>query len=275
VSPQPRLQVIGDGPRPPRGVTPPSGVGGERLLADVIVELGFAPREAVDRASEAARTPGRSLGEHLVEDGEVTEGELARAVAERYGLDHVDLTQFEVDPRATSLVPRSLAARHRAVPIAFDGDEEATVAVAMADPGDWLATDEIAGSAGLDIRPAVAASDDIVALLERLAEGGGGGVEPAAAEESSARRAHAAEKAPAGGPPASSQPSPPPASRSGGGLLEGELEVLRQELASAYARIEARDEELSATRRELTAAQRDLADARLDLAGARKGSAAG
>ena len=274
MSPQPRLQVIGDGPRPRRGVTPPSGSGGERFLADVIVELGLAERDAVDRASESARTPGKSLGWHLVEAGEVTEDELARAVAERYGLDHVDLTQFEVDPRATSLVPRSLAARHRAVPIAFDGDEEATVVVAMADPGDWLATDEIAATAGLDIRPAVAASDDIVALLERVAEDGGG-VAPAGAEGRSARRDDAAEKVPAGGQAASPPPPSPPASRSGGGLLEGELDILRQELASAYARIEARDEELSATRRELTAAQRDLADARLDLAGTRKGSAAG
>ena len=50
--PQPHLQSIGDEARPRRGVTPPSGSGGERLLGDVVIELGYADREAVERALE-------------------------------------------------------------------------------------------------------------------------------------------------------------------------------------------------------------------------------
>jgi hypothetical protein len=272
--PQPHLQAIGDEARPRRGVTPPSGSGGERLLGDVVIELGYADREAVERALEAARTPGKRLGEHLIEDGRLTEDQLARALAERYGIDHVDLTEFEVDPQATSLVPRSLAARHQAVPIAFEGEEEEqAVVVAMADPGDWLATDEIAESAGLDIRPAVASSDDIAALLERTSEAPRE-ADRAARKGKAPRRDQAAGTAPLGGAAASPSPAPPPA-RPGGTVLDGELDVLRQELGSAYARIEAADEELAATRRELTAAQRHVAEARLELAGVRKGPTAG
>jgi hypothetical protein len=118
----------------------------------------------------------------------------------------------------------------------------------------------------------VASSDDIAALLERTSEAPRE-ADRAARKGKGARRDQAAGTAPPGGAGASPSPSPPPA-RPGGTVLDGELEVLRQEL-SVYARIEAADEELAATRRELTAAQRHVAEARLELAGVRKGPTGG
>src|SRR5689334_1439317 len=80
----------------PEGVTPPSRRGGARRpLLEVVVDLGYTAPEHVEVVQRTARVTGR-LPEHvLLEEGTVTADQLARAVAERYGLDHLDLTRFK------------------------------------------------------------------------------------------------------------------------------------------------------------------------------------
>jgi type IV pilus assembly protein PilB len=150
----------------PRGLTSPSsreGRGG--FLSDVIVELGFTDRETVDQAVREART-GTTVARVLVDSGAVTEEQLARAMAERYGLDHVDLERFPVDPAATNLIKPSAAKRYNAVPIGFaDGG---ALLVAMADPADALGVNDIAVMTKLEVRPAVASREAIGRLVARL-----------------------------------------------------------------------------------------------------------
>ena len=109
-----------------------------RRIGDVIVDLGFASREAVERAAVEARETGRTTGQTLLEGGVVTPDQLARAVAERFGIDHVDLNTFQVDPGAAALVDPFVLRRYRAVPIAFA--DERTLIVATADPANVLAS---------------------------------------------------------------------------------------------------------------------------------------
>ena len=118
--------------------------------------------EAVARADDAGALPERLL----VEDGTLTEDQLARAVAERFGLDHLDLAVYRVDPDAAKLVTPAAARRYQAVPVSFAG--ERTLLVAMSDPANVLAQDDIAVMTGYEVRPAVASAADIDALLERL-----------------------------------------------------------------------------------------------------------
>ncbi|HET6448513.1 MAG TPA: ATPase, T2SS/T4P/T4SS family [Conexibacter sp.] len=149
------------------GVTPPSQRGRlGRFLGDVLVELGFATRERVDAAVETARASGRRSGRVLIEQSVITEDQLARAVAERYGLDHLDLSAFQVDMTAANLIDSAAAKRYEAVPVAFC--DEATLLVAMADPANVLAADDLAMLTRYDVRPAVASAEDIAALIARL-----------------------------------------------------------------------------------------------------------
>ncbi len=149
------------------GVTPPTHRGRlGRFLGDVLVELGFATRERVDAAVEIARSSGRRSGRVLIEQGVITEDQLARAVAERYGLDHLDLTVFQIDMTAANLIDSAAAKRYEAVPIAFC--DERTLLVAMADPANVLAADDIAMLTRYDVRPAVGSAEDIAALVSRL-----------------------------------------------------------------------------------------------------------
>ena len=132
----------------------------------MIVALGFASREAVERAVEDARSSGSTTGRTLLENDIVTADQLARAVGERYGVDHVDLNVANIDPTASSLVDPSVLRRHRAVPIAFA--DERTLIVATSDPSNILTADDLAMMTGYDVRLVVATDDDVELLLGRL-----------------------------------------------------------------------------------------------------------
>jgi type IV pilus assembly protein PilB len=140
--------------------------GGPRFLTDVIVELGHTDRECADAAVETARATSTTPEEVLLGSGAITQDQLARAIAERNGLDHLDLNAFAVDMTAANLLSSVAAKRYEAVAVAF-ADDRALI-VAMADPTNVLAIDDIALMTGYDVRPAVASRDDIAGLITRL-----------------------------------------------------------------------------------------------------------
>jgi type IV pilus assembly protein PilB len=137
-----------------------------RFIGDVIVDLGYADRAAVDEAVARARESGRRTGEVLLENGTLTPDQLARVVAERFGVDHVDLNAVDVDMTAANLLSASAARRYEAVPIRFIDDR--TLLVVMVDPGNVLAIDDIAIMTSFDVRPAVSPKEDVAALISRL-----------------------------------------------------------------------------------------------------------
>jgi len=136
------------------------------FVTDVIVELGFASREAVDKAITNSRTAGRAPEELLVEQGVVSPEQLARAVGERYGLDCVDLGAFQVDMAAANLISVKSARRHQAIPISFL--DESTLLLAMADPTNVVGIDDVQMATSLNCHVAVAPGADIDALVGRL-----------------------------------------------------------------------------------------------------------
>ena len=148
------------------GVTRPQRRGGQRFLKDVIIDLGLADRDKVEQAHEAARIAGTTFEEALIQQGVLTQEQLARAIAERHGFDHLDLAVFKVDMAAANLISSAQAKRYDAIPVAFIG--ETTLRLAMADPGNVMAIDEVALVTGHEVRPAVASREDIHALIQKL-----------------------------------------------------------------------------------------------------------
>ncbi len=159
-----------DGPTPepvPPGVTRPRRRhGGPRFLTDVLVDLGHVERDKADAAVEAARDAGTTAEEVLLSWSAVTQDQLARAIAERNGLDHLDLTLYPVDMAAANLLSGVAARRYEAVAVAFTGDHG--LLVAMADPTNVLAIDDIGLMTGYDVRPAVASREDVANFVARL-----------------------------------------------------------------------------------------------------------
>jgi len=120
--------------------------------------------EIIQQAVTTAELTSRPLRTVLVDDQIVTEFQFAVAVAEAYGVEAVELANFPVDPAAMSRIPLTLARRHRMLPIAVN---DSTITVAVGDPGDVLALDDVRAATGLVVRPLVVTKDDLNRLLDR------------------------------------------------------------------------------------------------------------
>ena len=149
------------------GLYPPRHSGrSPRMIGEVVVDLGLADKETVEEAVALARSQGRPTGLVLVEQGVLRHDQLARVVAERFGLEYVDLSLYEVDVGATSLLSPEVCHRYRAVPIGFTDD--GAVLLAMADPTNVLTVDDVAMMSGRRVKPVAASLEDLRLLLSRL-----------------------------------------------------------------------------------------------------------
>jgi len=149
------------------GLTPPTRRGGpSRFIADVIVDLGYTDRERADAAVEQSRLQGKRTGQILLDSGAITNAQLAHALAERFGLDFVDLGVYQPDLAALNTVNFAAARRFEAAPIGYD--ESGALIVAMADPSNVLALDDLKLMTGHNIRPAVATAEDVAGLIGRM-----------------------------------------------------------------------------------------------------------
>ncbi|MGO8905269.1 MAG: GspE/PulE family protein [Solirubrobacteraceae bacterium] len=153
--------------RPGDGLHPPQRAGrSTRMIGEVVVDLGFAERDTVEEAVALARSQGRPTGLVLVEQGVLRHDQLARVVAERFGLDYIDLAVYELDMGAVSLLSADAAKRYQAVPVGFTDD--GSVLLAMADPTNVLTIDDVAMMTGRRVRAAAASAEDLDLLLARL-----------------------------------------------------------------------------------------------------------
>lgn len=117
-------------------------------------------------ADALAEDSGRSLATILADQGAVSEAQIAQTVAESMGLAFVDLAAFDIDPAATALLPVELARRHNVMAIKIQDDE---LVVAMSDPANILAIDDLRIVTRYDVRPVVAVESDLLAAIDRFA----------------------------------------------------------------------------------------------------------
>jgi type IV pilus assembly protein PilB len=138
--------------------------GSKLLLGSLLVRDGLVEMEQVEDALAEQEKTERRLGEILVERGLVTDRALAQALAEQHALEYVDLSDLEPDPEATSLLPQKFARRYDALPVRF---VEEALLVAVADPTNLLATDDLRLALGVNVRLGVAALGDLRVAIGR------------------------------------------------------------------------------------------------------------
>ncbi len=152
----------------PKGLYPAHTSGrSARMIGEVVVNLGFADRDTVERAVATARERRKPTGEVLVEQGVLRQDQLARVVAERFGLDYIDLAIFELDLGAVQMIGATAVKRYKAVPVGFCQD--GALLLATADPTNVLTIDDVAVITGRKVRVAVASAEDLNLLMTRLA----------------------------------------------------------------------------------------------------------
>ena len=249
-------------PRTPTGVSPPGAAGGRSgFLSDVIVELGFASQATVEQAVRAARSPGTTVARVLLDMNAISEEQLARATAERYGIDFIELEGFRVDSAAANLITPAAAQRYQAVPVAFLGQ---VLLVAMGDPADSVGVKEIAAMTARTVRPAIASRPALEALLRALPLAESPVVKdpappPVAVEDV--------------GPRAPESPAaPPPAPAAGVGetsKLREELNALKEQFAGAQAKPQDAEPEAAIQPADVAVLQATLAEAEAELEDAR------
>src|SRR3954447_6080327 len=149
----------------PSNRTPPP-----RFVTDVVLDLGLAGHDDVNAAVDAARATGARPEAVLLQNGVLDDERLAHALAERYGLDRLDLDHFPLDGGAAALVSVDTALRHEALPVAsLDGGR---LLVAVADPAAGPAATAIARATGREVVPALAPRHRLRGLIEATANRG-------------------------------------------------------------------------------------------------------
>lgn len=136
-----------------------------RRLGDIVVDAMWVPRSVVEEMVEEARSLGRPIGQLLLDRNMLTSEQLGQAIAERFGLPYIAIRQAEVDLRAATLIDTQTARRLRSLPIAYDDD---TLVVAMVDPGNIVALDDIAMLTGQRVRPIVVGDEDLEVVIKRV-----------------------------------------------------------------------------------------------------------
>lgn len=135
-------------------------------LGTLLLEEGIVTEETLKKGLELHKATGRPLGRVLVEEKLVNERDLVKVLAKNIGIEFTDLDDQAVDPAAAALIPESLARRYAALPIGFQDDK---LVVAMADPANVLAIDDIRAISGREVILKVATRSDVEAAVSRLA----------------------------------------------------------------------------------------------------------
>ncbi len=141
-----------------------SAASGKRLGL-LLVQAGVITEEQLE-AALAETTDGRSLTAVLDETGVVSEVKVAQTMAEKMGLVFIDLGNYDIDANAATSLSSDLARRYTVLPIKIQDGE---LMVAMADPANLYAIDDLRIVTGYDIRPVVAAESELLHAIDKFA----------------------------------------------------------------------------------------------------------
>jgi type IV pilus assembly protein PilB len=133
-------------------------------LSEVLVELGYTTTDEVERAMARQRSGGGRLEDTLVQSGRISQEMLSRSLAVHLGYEYINPSETPPDPSVVLLVPEQQARRHEVFPMWLEGN---SLVVAMKDPRNVFALDDLKLLTGRDIIPAVAPAREIALLIDR------------------------------------------------------------------------------------------------------------
>ena len=137
---------------------------GTKTLVDIMLEKAMITHGQLEKALQVQQHGGGPLGRILIKMDVITEQELAHALALQWGVPFVSLTDVNIDRDAVKLIPMHLARRHKVLAV---GKTTAGLRLAVADPVNVEAFDDVCLVTGLDVDPIVAMEEEIVAAIAR------------------------------------------------------------------------------------------------------------
>ncbi len=136
-----------------------------KTLTRALIDEGLVTEDQLLKAMETKRETGKSLARTLIEMNIVSESRLTEAMAHHLGLEYVDLNTYRVDVTAVSLMEEKMATNLLAIPIAFEGGD--IIKVAMSDPTNIYAFDDIKMYTGYKVKPVASTKHHILAAIRR------------------------------------------------------------------------------------------------------------
>lgn len=138
-----------------------------KKIGDLLKEAGIITEVQILEALDQKRK-NQKLGDALVEQGYITEKQLLSVLEIQLNLESISLYQYPIDDRLVDLLPKNRARKNLALPIKLEGSK---LTVAMNDPLDFYAIQEIESTTGYTLVPAIATKDDILQTINRLYDG--------------------------------------------------------------------------------------------------------
>ncbi|MDE6875334.1 MAG: Flp pilus assembly complex ATPase component TadA [Lachnospiraceae bacterium] len=140
----------------------------KKRLGDLLIDAGVITQDQLAQALDKQKQTRQKLGATLMEMNFTTEEEIAGALKEQLGMEYVDLRAIRIPQDVISLIPDSaLLKKYTIMPFEFNQEHSGYLRVAMADPMDLVATDDLSIITNLQIEPVVATASDIMAAIDR------------------------------------------------------------------------------------------------------------
>ncbi|MBP3475592.1 MAG: Flp pilus assembly complex ATPase component TadA [Lachnospiraceae bacterium] len=136
-------------------------------LGDVLVNSGVITAEDLQRGLELQKGSGRKLGETLVDEGLATEENIAKALSNQLQYDMVDLQNVEITEDVLNLVPANVLKKYKMLPFEYSRDNMNVLRVAMSDPMDMAAMDDVNIITNLQVEPVVATTRSVMLAIDR------------------------------------------------------------------------------------------------------------
>ncbi len=134
-----------------------------KRLGDLLVEAGLITQDQLQLTLKE-KSETQKLGDALLQQGFITEQQLIEVLEFQLGIPHISLFRYPFDPKLTSLVPKEFAKRNLLIPLKKDGDK---LFIAMTDPMDFYAIDDLRLTTGFQIETAIATKDDILRAITK------------------------------------------------------------------------------------------------------------
>lgn len=136
-------------------------------LGDLLVQKGLITEEQLMRALKEQRSRGTKLGETLISMGFVSEHAIVKILCDQLHIEYVELRNMKLDEAAVYTINEAVAKKYNLIPIGFDQNNPNMLRVAMSDPMDFVAMDDIAIITNLKIVPVLSTSSQIAFQIDR------------------------------------------------------------------------------------------------------------
>src|SRR5271157_3442770 len=138
-------------------------------LGEILLKESLITQDQLDKALEFQRSNGGKLGSCLTKMGFITDDDITGVLSRQYGVPSINLKYYEIDPNVIKLIPQDTALRYQVVPLSRVGS---VLTIAMTDPTNVFAMDDIKFMTGFNVEPVVASESAIAEAISRFYGGG-------------------------------------------------------------------------------------------------------